>query len=249
MNSGEHHDQGRGPTPVNRFGQPIGRSLPDWTPPPRPDGAVLQGSSCRVEPLDPVRHAAGLYAANKAGADDSAWTYLSIGPFEDEASYRAWLASVAHLPDPFFYTIMVDEEPLGVASFMRIDPPNGVIEIGHINLSPALQRTRMATEALTLLIGYGFALGYRRFEWKCDSLNAPSRAAALRLGFRFEGIFRQAVVTRCRNRDTAWFSIIDSEWPAVARAHAQWLAPANFDGEGRQRQSLRALTATTASKG
>ncbi len=256
LSGGNRADTGpepAGPTPVNQFGQPVGRSLPGWQPPPVPDGTLLQGRWCRLEPLDAEQHAAQLHAANTQAADGRAWTWLPVGPFDAASDYRQWVEAVQHRPDPFFYAVIAPDEAgeqaMGVAALMRIDPPNGVIEVGHINLSPPLQRTRAATEALTLLIGYGFSLGYRRFEWKCDSLNAPSRQAAVRLGFRFEGIFRQAIVTRGRNRDTAWFSIIDSEWPALAAAYARWLSPDNFDEQGRQRVSLRELTAALAPSG
>ena len=168
------------------------------------------------------------------------------GPFAEFGSYRSWLEQAAGADDPLFHTIIDREtdKAVGVAAFMRMDRANGVIEVGNINYSPLLQRKPAATEAMFLMMRRAFAeLGYRRYEWKCDSLNAPSRAAALRLGFRFEGIFRQAVVYKGRNRDTAWFSIIDREWPALRTAYEQWLAPANFDAEGRQRRRLGALMA------
>jgi RimJ/RimL family protein N-acetyltransferase len=169
-----------------------------------------------------------------------------VGPFADLSSYRAWLDQVAKGNDPLFHAIIDKSsgKPVGVATFMRIDPPNGVIEVGNINYSPLLQRKPAATEAMYLMMVRVFdELGYRRYEWKCDSLNAPSRAAALRLGFRYEGLFRQAVVYKGRNRDTAWFSIIDSEWPALKRAYQQWLAPENFDARGQQKRKLPDLIA------
>jgi RimJ/RimL family protein N-acetyltransferase len=199
------------------------------------------GRYCRLEPLDVERHAAQLHAGNSEDAAGVNWTYLPVGPFRDFAGYRAWLEQAARGEDPQFHAIIDAEtgEAQGVASFLRIDPVMGAIEVGHINYSPRLQRRRAATEAMYLMMRRVFdELGYRRYEWKCDSLNAPSRAAAQRLGFRFEGIFRQAVVYKARNRDTAWFSIIDREWPAQRKAFERWLEPANFDAAGRQRTSL-----------
>jgi RimJ/RimL family protein N-acetyltransferase len=197
-----------------------------------------------VELLDPGRHAADLFAANSLDAEGRNWTYLPVGPFADFGSYRAWLERVAAGEDPLFHTIvdLATGKAVGVAAFMRIDRGNGVIEVGNINYSPLLQRKPAATEAMYLMMRRAFdELGHRRHEWKCDSLNAPSRAAALRLGFQFEGIFRQAAVNKGRNRDTAWYSIIDSEWPALKRAFEAWLAPENFDAEGKQKRPLSAL--------
>jgi len=200
---------------------------------------------CRLERLDPAKHTAELYEANLAD-DGRGWTYLGYGPFSSLDAYAEWVRGAAASRDPLFYAI-IDAglgRAVGVATLMRIDPANGVIEVGNIKYSPALQRTVAATEAMFLLMRYVFdELGYRRYEWKCDSLNAPSRAAAARLGFTYEGTFRQAVVYKGRNRDTAWFSIIDQEWPALKRAYEQWLAPANFDAEGRQRRRLSDLVA------
>jgi RimJ/RimL family protein N-acetyltransferase len=204
----------------------------------------MVGRYCRVEPLDVARHAAELYEANRLAPDGRLWTYLSVDAFEDLASYRSWLERVASGDDPFFHTIIdaTTDQAVGVAAYMRIDPSSGVIEVGHINYSPLLQRTRAATEAMYLMARRVFdELGYRRYEWKCDALNAPSRAAAERYGFRFEGIFRQAVIYKGRSRDTAWFSLTDREWPTVKNAFESWLDPANFDASGQQRISLSAL--------
>lgn len=229
---------------LNEHGQPVGFALPDWTPPPRPPRAVLSGRCCRVEPLDLERHAAELHAANRIDPSGKAFTYLSSGPFADLDGYRRWITATCLGADPLFHAIIdaVSGKPVGVAAYMRIDPPNGVIEVGHLNFSPLLQRTRAATEAMHLMMKNAFDLGYRRYEWKCDALNAPSREAARRLGFSYEGRFLQAIVTKGRNRDTDWFSITDREWPAIRTAHERWLAPENFDGQGRQRLSLSALT-------
>ncbi|HEX7073515.1 MAG TPA: GNAT family protein [Hyphomicrobiaceae bacterium] len=234
---------------VNAFGQPIGFPVPQWSPRPRPSRIVLDGRFCRLEPLDAERHTADLYEANQAD-DGRGWTYMSHGPFASLADYRDWVEKASASEDPLFYAILEagSGRAVGVATLMRIDPPNGVIEVGNIKYSPALQRTPAATEAMFLLMRYVFdELGYRRYEWKCDSLNQPSRAAALRLGFTFEGIFRQAVVYKGRNRDTAWFSIIDAEWPALKQAYERWLSPANFDADGRQQRRLSDLIAEARS--
>lgn len=230
---------------LNELGQPIGFALAAWSPPPRPPLQPLIGRYCRVEPLDIFRHAADLHTANMLDPSGRAFTYLSSGPFASLESYQQWVTASCLGNDPLFHAIVDSATGMaaGVAAYMRIDPPNGVIEVGHLNFSPLLQQTRAATEAMHLMMKNAFALGYRRYEWKCDSLNAPSRAAAQRLGFSYEGIFLQAVVYKGRNRDTAWFSITDCEWPALRAAQERWLAPENFDGEGRQRVSLSVLTA------
>ena len=225
-------------------GEPVGKLLPGWTARPAPPRTAMVGRFCRVEPLHPGRHAADLFAANRLDAEGRNWTYLFQEPFADFEAYRAWLEHVAKGDDPLFHTIvdLKSDKAVGVATFMRIDRANGVIEVGNINYSPPLQRTPAATEDMFLMMARVFdELGYRRYEWKCDSLNAPSRAAALRLGFQYEGLFRQAVIYKGRNRDTTWFSIIDSEWPRLKRAYEQWLAPANFDSDGRQRRGLADL--------
>lgn len=201
------------------------------------------GHYCRLEPLDAARHAAALYESNGDQPDARAWTYLAYGPFETLAGYRQWLTEHETSEDPLFFTIVAEPGgPVGLASYLRIDPVNGVIEVGHLNYSPRLQRTRAATEAMFLMMRRAFdELGYRRYEWKCDSLNEPSRLAALRLGFTYEGIFRQAVVYKGRNRDTAWYSIVDGEWPALRAAYERWLDAGNFDDAGRQRRRLPEL--------
>jgi len=224
----------------------VGQPLPNWTPRPAPPRTVMEGRFCRLVPLDPAGHARELFEANSLDKDGRNWTYLFVGPFADLGSYRAWLEQVAKSDDPLFHTI-VDKETgkaVGVATFMRIDRAHGVIEVGNINYSPLLQRKPAATEAMFLMMRRAFdELGYRRYEWKCDSLNAPSRAAALRLGFQYEGLFRQAVVYKGRNRDTTWFSMIDREWPALRSAYETWLARENFDAQGRQKRKLSDLIA------
>lgn len=229
----------------NHLGQPIGFPLPDWTPRPQPPREPIQGRHCRVEPLAPERHAVDLFAANQEDREGRIWTYLPYGPFTTLDDYRTWLEAACLGADPLFHAIVNADSgrAVGVASYLRIDSRCGVIEVGHINYSPSLQRTPAATEAMFLMMRRVFdELGYRRYEWKCDALNAPSRAAAERLGFRFEGVFRQATIYKGRNRDTAWYAIIDREWPALKAAFEHWLAPANFDAQGRQRVSLSELT-------
>lgn len=199
----------------------------------------LDGETVRLEPLDPSRHGEELFAAT-TGAD-ATWDYLAYGPFRSRDEYMKWLEQRAPLDDPLTFAIFdrAAGKARGLTSLMRIDAANGVIEVGHIWLSPALQRTRQATEALYLQARYVFDdLGYRRFEWKCDALNEPSRRAAERFGFVFEGIFRQHMVIKGRNRDTAWFSILDGEWPSRKAAFAAWLSPDNFDSGGQQKRSL-----------
>ena len=227
---------------TNELGQPIGAPLPEWRPPPRPGPADLVGTWCSVQPLAP-RHAQDLFAANALDVEGRNWTYLGYGPFASLEPYRAWVDGVCDRDDPLFLAI-VDRErgaPVGVASYLRIEPGAGSIEVGHINYSPLLQRRRAATEAMFLMMRNVFDLGYRRYEWKCDVCNAPSRRAAERLGFRYEGLFRQALVYKGRNRDTTWFSIIDAEWPALRRAYEAWLSPENFGPDGGQRRPLAAL--------
>lgn len=221
-----------------RFGAPV----TGWQPPARPGPAAIEGRYVRLERLDPARHAAELHAANRA--DDTIWDYLPYGPFVDLAGYRAWAEAMATREDPFFYALIdrATGRAAGVASYLRIEPAAGSIEVGHINLAPALQKSRAATEAISLMIGWAFDAGYRRFEWKCDALNLPSRRAAERYGLSFEGVFRQATVVKGRNRDTAWFAAIDREWPALQAAFGAWLAPENFDAAGRQKKSLADLT-------
>jgi RimJ/RimL family protein N-acetyltransferase len=240
-----HHYECRTMSHVtNHHGQPIGEPVPDWTPPAPPPREPMLGRYCRVEPLDAERHSAELFAANSADGEGRMWTYLGYGPFASVDAYRGWAASVAGSADPLFHAIvdLGTGRALGVASYLRIDPAAGSIEVGHLAFAPALQRTPAATEAMYLMMERAFALGYRRYEWKCNALNQPSRAAAQRLGLSFEGVFRQATVVKGRNRDTAWYATIDKEWPALRQAFAQWLDPANFDAEGRQRVSLSALT-------
>ena len=223
---------------------PVGAPVPGWTPRPAPPATAMAGRTCRVEPLDPDAHGPALWRAFSVPEAAPVWTYLGYGPFESEADYRARLAAFAAGTDPLFFAIVEagSGAPRGLASFLRIDPANGVVEIGHICLAPALQRTPAATEAIALMLGRVFDdLGYRRCEWKCDALNAASRRAAVRFGFTFEGVFRQAAVVKGRNRDTAWYAMLDREWPARKARLAAWLDPSNFDAAGRQRRALSAF--------
>jgi len=232
--------------PTNHLSQPIGSPLPDWAPRPRPPRSPMQGRFCQLAPLDPSAHASALFEAHALDRAGRNWTYLPYGPFSSAAEYTRWIEWAAAQPDPQFFAILdaASARPVGVASYLRIEPGMGVIEVGHLSFSPALQRRPAATEAMYLMMRRVFEeLGYRRYEWKCDALNAPSRRAAERLGFTYEGTFRQAWVVKGRNRDTAWFSIIDAEWPALRAAFESWLAPANFDADGRQQRSLGELQA------
>ena len=227
-------------TRENELGQPIGPEVPGWSPRPHPPRAAMQGRYCRVEPLDPARHARELHEANSLDREGRMWTYLFSGPFASFDDYRAWMDAKQGSEDPLFF-VFVDAasgRAVGLGSYLRIDPSNGTVEVGHLQFSPLMQRTAVATEAMYLMMKTAFDLGYRRYEWKCDALNAGSRRAAERLGFRFEGIFRQAIVYKGRSRDTAWYSVIDKEWPALEAAFGAWLDPANFDAGGGQRRSL-----------
>ncbi|MFO1407912.1 MAG: GNAT family protein [Steroidobacteraceae bacterium] len=228
------------PPRLNALGQPIGAGLPDFRPPPRPAHAPIEGRWCRLEPLSAARHASDLWRAYSADAEGRVWTYLASGPFASDAEFAAFIAGREPSTDPLFFAIVdgATGRAAGIASYLRIEPAHGSIEVGHLAFAPALQRTRAATEAMYLMMRQAFDLGYRRYEWKCDALNAPSRRAAGRLGFTYEGTFRQATVYKGRNRDTAWYSVIDAEWPARRRAFEAWLAPANFDEQGRQRRPL-----------
>jgi len=228
----------------NELGQPIGFPLPHWSARPRPPRTAMVGRHCIVEPVDPTLHAAELYAAYQLDEEGRNWTYLPYGPFNRFEDYRDWLVRDSAGDDPLRHVVIQrgSGRAAGVASLMRLDPMAGVIEVGGINYAPPLQRTPAATEAMYLLMRRVFEeLGYRRYEWKCDALNAPSRAAAQRLGFRYEGLFRQATVYKGRNRDTCWFSILDSEWPALKAAFERWLDPENFDHARQQRQKLSDL--------
>ncbi|WP_085907329.1 GNAT family N-acetyltransferase [Kiloniella majae] len=225
----------------NSLGQPIGPIVQNWIEPQRPTFTTIDGLYCKLEKLDPLRHTEDLFEANTLSKDHQIWTYLPYGPFEKLENYREWVIDMAAKDDPLFYTIIDKKagKALGVASYLRITPAAGSIEVGHINFSPVLQKTAMATEAMYLMMRHVFVeLGYRRYEWKCNALNEGSKAAAKRLGFTYEGTFRQAGVIKGRSRDTAWFSILDSEWTIMEQAFARWLAKDNFKPDGQQVTSL-----------
>lgn len=221
---------------LNEYGQPVGPALPEWQAPPAPAPVILSGRFCRLEPLNTQQHGEQLYAANALDSEGQGWTYLPYGPFTTYLQYCDWLEASIQSSDTLFFAI-IDQpthKAVGVASYLRISPASGSIEVGHLHYSNLLKQTPAATEAMFLLMQHAFELGYRRYEWKCNALNAASRAAALRLGFTFEGIFRQAAVVKGHNRDTAWYSILDSEWPALCAGFLRWLAAENFDESGRQ---------------
>jgi len=229
---------------LNEYGQPVGELLePAWSPRPRPEPVTLEGRYVVVEPLA-IAHAAALLGAVCGPEDRSLWTYRPTEPPGDLDEMTELIARTLAAPDLLTFALVPDGGAAqGIASYTRLDPATGQVEVAGVLFARSLQRTRAATEAVHLLMRYAFdELGYRRFEWKCDSLNEPSRRAAARLGFTYEGRFRHHMVTKGRNRDTDWFSVTDAEWPAVRAAHEAWLAPANFDGDGRQRESLSRLT-------
>jgi RimJ/RimL family protein N-acetyltransferase len=223
--------------------QPLGDIVVDWQAPPIPTDEVMHGHYCRLEPLDVTKHAEQLFAANALDVPGTNWTYLPYGPFESFEDYRAWLDQQTRSSDPLFFAIVdrASNEATGLASYLRITPTSGSIEVGHLHFSPKLQRTVAATEAMYMMMRRAFELGYRRYEWKCNALNEPSCQAALRLGLSFEGIFRQATVSKGRNRDTAWYAAIDKDWPTLRCSFEQWLSPSNFDAQGNQRVSLSSL--------
>lgn len=231
---------------ANRLGQPIGEPLPGWVPARFPDGARLEGAYCDVVPVDGDAHAAELFEAYREDTEQRMWTYMSYGPFETVEALSNWMADTSKLENQVCHAL-IDRQSgraVGVASYLRIQPEFGVIEVGGISYSPRLQRTRAATEAMFLMMRQAFdVLGYRRYEWKCDALNAASCKAAERLGFTYDGLFRQAVIYRGRNRDTAWYSILDGDWPSLKSAFEAWLAPGNFEPDGRQKNRLADLIA------
>jgi len=226
---------------INRLGQPIGFPLANWQSCPHPRGATMQGRRCRLEPIDIDLHASDLFTAFSLDQDQRNWTYLPYGPFATEDDFRSWMLAACLGDDPCFFSVidLASAKAVGVASYLRIEPGVGVIEVGHIHFSPSMQGRPISTEAMFLMMRQVFDVwGYRRYEWKCDALNQPSCAAAQRLGFMFEGIFRQATMYKQRNRDTAWYSILDREWPTAKAVFEQWLNVDNFDADGGQKTSL-----------
>lgn len=226
---------------LNEHGQPVGPTVESWSIRPHPQRTDLVGRYCRLEPVDATRHAADLFAAYMEAPDDRDWTYLFQERPASRPDFRSYVAKLQATDDPLHFTVIAADtgKAVGTAALMRIEPVHGVIEVGSIVFSPRLKKTRAATESMFLLMRRAFdELGYRRYEWKCDSLNAPSRAAARRYGFTFEGIFRNALIYKGRSRDTAWFSITSTEWPRIRTAFQTWLDPHNFDAQGVQRQRL-----------
>ena len=241
---------------VNELGQAIGRPVPDWSARERPSLADMVGRHCSLVKLEANLHTDELHRAFARNEDGSLWTYLPFGPFASRDKLREWIETISGCNDPVYYAV-IDRQSgsaVGVASFMRIRPEQGTIEVGGIVFSPSLQRTAMSTEAMFMMMRHAFEdLGYRRYEWKCDALNAPSRRAAQRLGFHYEGTFRNAMVYKGRNRDTAWYAVVAEDWPALRPAFEQWLDPENFAADGGQIASLASFTRrerpTTTSKG
>lgn len=219
----------------------------DPAPARAPQATTLRGRFVTLVPLDPSDHAGALYEASHGPEREDLWRYLFDGPYPDQATFEARLKQMAGSRDPLFFTILDNAtgKPVGYASYLRIEPAHRCIEVGSILFTPALQRTPGATEAMYLMARHVFDdLGYRRYEWKCNALNEPSRRAAQRLGFTFEGIFREHMIIKGRNRDTAWFSMLDSEWPARKASFERWLSPENFDARGCQKQSLARMNET-----
>lgn len=225
----------------NELGQPVGVDIVVERAAP-PSREPMVGHFCRLEVVDAQAHSQSLFDEYSAATDDGDWTYLPYGPFADHESFHTWLSTLVGIDDPLFFTIFdnATEKAVGLASLMRIDHYAACIEVGGIHFARVMQKTPLATEAMFLMMQRAFTGGYRRYEWKCDDLNAPSRAAASRLGFTYEGTFRQATHYKGRSRDTAWFSIIDSEWPRLRAAFTDWLRPENFDEAGTQRAPLQA---------
>ncbi len=225
----------------NEHNQPIGFPLDDWTRADLPDREPMSGNSVVLHCVTNTEPCEGLYKAYTLDTKGLAWTYLPYGPFKDQAAFDQWFEKTCFSDDPLFHVVRnkITNEAIGLASFLRINPEAGCIEVGHIHFSPLLKNTTMATEAMYLMMKRVFdELGYRRYEWKCDALNEPSMQAAKRLGFTYEGTFRQAAIYKQRNRDTAWFSITDHEWPGIKDSFEQWLDPKNFDSSGSQMRSL-----------
>jgi RimJ/RimL family protein N-acetyltransferase len=228
----------------NKLGAPV----PNWTPPPSPDNTMwaekMQGRYVRLEPLKPASHCDDLFESFAADTNNQIWDYLPYGPFETATDLADWMHATCTKPDPYFFAIIdqASNRAVGVASYLRINPDSGSIEVGHNNFSPRLQSTIGATEAMYLMVRWAFMAGYRRYEWKCNALNLKSRRAAQRLGLSYEGVFRQATISKGRNRDTAWFAAIDTEWPSLQIAFENWLQPENFDVAGQQKRSLSEMT-------
>lgn len=225
----------------NSLNQPIGFPLESWPACRHSKGSSMQGRLCRLEPVSRDGHSEDLYNAYAFDLENRNWTYLPYGPFATLTEFQSWIEKSCLSDDPCFFSVIDrnTDKAVGLASYLRINSAVGVIEVGHIHFSPLIQGRAISTEAMYLMMKLVFDdLGYRRYEWKCDALNAPSSTAAKRLGFEFEGLFRQATIYKQRNRDTAWYSILDREWPQIKQAFEKWLAVENFDSEGKQLTSL-----------
>jgi len=227
---------------LDQNGLPVGLNVENWSPRSPPSTQIMSGACCRLEIFDLDKHGEGLFKAFSHDTDARNWTYLPYGPFKTVDAFRQWCQAECVGEDPLFYTVIdkTTEQPTGMASYLRITPELGSIEVGHIHFSPLIQGTRMATESMYLMMRYVFdELGYRRYEWKCNALNTPSCKAAERFGFQFEGIFRKAALSKHQNRDTAWFAIIDDDWSQLKKGYCLWLSDENFDADGQQIRSLK----------
>jgi RimJ/RimL family protein N-acetyltransferase len=225
---------------TNECGQRIGLPVADWNPASKPKKEPLEGRFAHLVPLEPKIHADELYESVSIDGDHESWTYMHYGPFRSSTEFRIWMAGFCSGTDPLFYSIIdkADGQAKGFASYQRINPEQGTIEVGHVYFGPRLRRTAAATEAMYLMMHQAFQMGYRRCEWKCDAQNVPSHRAARRFGFTYEGTFRQGGVYKGRNRDISWYSIVDSEWEWLRRAFEEWLGRGNMDGTGKQLAAL-----------
>lgn len=227
---------------LNEFNQLVGDQIENWSPCPCPSKNILSGRYCNLELLNIEKHSKDLFAALLFENNGESWTYLSCGPFEKIAEFNQWIETTTAKSDPILYAVLdkKTQMPIGISGYLRIFPEHGTIEIGHIHFSQKLKKTPLATEAIYLMISHAFdELNYRRLEWKCNSLNEASKNAALRYGFQYEGTFRQMNVFKDRNRDTAWFSILDTEWPKLKIKFEKWLDKSNFDNNGNQLKRLQ----------
>ena len=222
----------------------FGEIVESFSIPPHPKGISIEGRLVDLKPLNSNKYAKELFLSNSLDEKGINWAYLPYGPFDSQVNYTKWIKSFEEGDDPVFFAIISKKlkKAIGIASFLRINPTKGLIEVGHINYSPLLQKTTEATEAMFLMMKWVFDNGYRRYEWKCNALNLKSRRAAQRLGFSYEGVFRQMTISKGRNRDTAWFAIIDKEWAEIERCFDQFLSESNFDNNGKSKVSLNSLT-------
>ena len=222
----------------------FGEIVESFSIPPHPKGISIEGKLVDLKPLIASEFAEELFISNAIDKEGINWAYLPYGPFDSQVDYAKWIKSFEEGDDPIFFAVISKKlkKAIGIASFLRINPTKGLIEVGHINYSPLLQKTTEATEAMFLMMKWVFDNGYRRYEWKCNALNLKSRRAAQRLGFSYEGVFRQMTISKGRNRDTAWFAIIDKEWAEIEKCFDQFLSESNFDNNGKSKVSLTSLT-------